>query len=203
MCESVGTCYEEYVQDASRHYQNWISKTADFDWPVEALSNIDLQPHNDSGQLNLFKLIVLFCLSIVDYRYSDILTGSTSVQSASSVPTKREPRCNDSGISEETFYEGPLLRLLFQHVRHMDTYAYELNLAVIAILSKLAFLPHPFLHEVLLNPEIPLTRGTNTLWSSMQVLARHLLLEVPRIEGFQKKVAETGKRLLTNPPMIR
>lgn len=85
----------------------------------------------------------------------------------------------------------------------MATYAYELNLAVIAILSKLAFLPHPYLHEILLNPEIPIGRGTNTLWSSMQHLARYLLLEVPRKEGFQKKVAETGKRLLTNPPMIR
>ena len=117
--------------------------------------------------------------------------------------TKKEIQCNDSGISEETFYEGPLLKLLFNHVRAMATHPYELNLAVIAILSKLAFLPHPYLHEILLNPEIPITRGTHTLWSSMRHLAKQLLLEVPRIEGFQQKIAETGKRLLTNPPMIR
>lgn len=85
----------------------------------------------------------------------------------------------------------------------MAKHPYELNIAVIAILSKLAFLPHPYLHEILLNPEIPITRGTNTLWSSMQILARHLLLEIPRIEGFQKRIAETAKRLLINPPMIR
>lgn len=114
----------------------------------------------------------------------------------------KEIQCNDSGISEENFYEGPLLRLLFQHVRNMTSYPYELNLAAIAILSKLAFLPHPYLHEILLNPEIPIARGTHTLWSSMQHLAKQLLLEVPRHEGFQKKVAETSKRLLTNPPLI-
>lgn len=85
----------------------------------------------------------------------------------------------------------------------MSSYAYELNLAVIAILSKLAFLPHPHLHEILLNPELPIAKGTNTLWSSMQFLARQLLLEVPRIEGFQKKIVETAKNLLVNPPMMR
>lgn len=95
------------------------------------------------------------------------------------------------------------MRLLFSHVRNMSSYAYELNLAVIAILSKLAFLPHPYLHEVLLNPELPIAKGTNTLWSSMQFLARQLLLEVPRREGFQKKIVETAKNLLINPPMMR
>lgn len=114
MCESVGTCYEEYVQDASRHYQNWISKTADFNWPVEALSNIDLQPHIDSGP---FTLIQSICVIHDCLNYLVMLPGPSSCigQAASTAPTKqREPRCNDSGISEETFYEGPLLRLLFQ-----------------------------------------------------------------------------------------
>lgn len=109
----------------------------------------------------------------------------------------------DSGIAVEQFYEGPLLRLLFLHVRNMAKHPYELNIAVIAILSKLAFLPHPYLHEILLNPEIPVARGTNTLWSSMQMLARHLLLEIPRIEGFQKRITDTAKRLLINPPVMR
>ncbi|XP_070493260.1 FHF complex subunit HOOK interacting protein 2A-like isoform X2 [Chironomus tepperi] len=38
MAESVGTCYEEYMQDASRHYQMWIKKTSKFNWPIEATS---------------------------------------------------------------------------------------------------------------------------------------------------------------------
>lgn len=179
MCEGAGTCYEEYVQDASRHYQNWMYKTESFNWPAEAISE---ESHSDDASSEVLVLP----------------SGSNATVGGSS----KQPG-NDSGISEETFYEGPLLRLLFQHVRQMAGYPYELNLAVIAILSKLAFLPHPYLHEILLNPSIPVARGTNTLWTSMQQLARHLLLEVPRVEGFQQKVADTGRRLLTNPPMIK
>lgn len=115
-----------------------------------------------------------------------------------STSSKKEIKSNDSGICEENFYEGPLLRLLFHHIQTMNSNASELNLAAIAILSKLAFLPHPFLHEILLNPEIPVARGTTTLWTSMQCIARQLLLEVPRHDGFQKKVAETAQRLLVH-----
>lgn len=69
MCESAGTCYEEYVQDASRHYHNWISKTVDFDWPVEALSNTDVQPHIDTGQFNVFKIFFSYPILLFVYVY--------------------------------------------------------------------------------------------------------------------------------------
>lgn len=177
--EATGTCYEEYVQDASRHYQNWVHRTGDFNWPAEATFPADADGTGPSR------------------------SRSRSPQPSVSSDAGGQPHCNDSGICEESFYEGPLLRLLFQHVRNMATHPYEFNLAVIAILSKLALLPHPHLHEILLDPEVPVARGTHTLWSSMQWLARQLLLEVPRREGFQRKVAETGRRLLTNPPMMR
>lgn len=190
MLDTGGTCYEEYVQDASRHYQNWITKTKNFNWPIEAnFPNESTQSPNTSN--------------------SNIDNELPPPPPLKSTTTRNKTRkdlhdsATDSGIAEEIFYEGPLLRLLFVHVRNMANHPYELNLAVIAILSKLAFLPHLYLHEILLNPEIPIVRGTNTLWSSMQYLARYLLLEVPRREGFQKKVRETGKRLLTNPPLSR
>lgn len=124
------------------------------------------------------------------------------MQSPESACDRRLHSC-DSGIAVEQFYEGPLLRLLFSHVMHMADFPYELNIAVIAILSKLSFLPHPYLHEILLNPELPVARNTNTLWSSMKALARHLLLEIPRIEGFQKRITDTAKRLLIDPPIMR
>lgn len=190
MCDSGGTCYEEYVQDASRHYQNWITKTKDFNWPIEAVFP------SDQSEVSSPEFERSHCEPICD--------PSPAPQPPHPVSRKDlHDSATDSGIAEELFYEGPLLRLLFVHVRNMATHPYELNLAVIAILSKLAFLPHPYLHEILLNPEVPVARGTNTLWSSMQHLAKHLLLEVPRREGFQKKVSETGKRLLTNPTLNR
>lgn len=171
--DSIGTCYEEYVQDANRHYKNWIAKTAKFKWPIEAVSH--------SKDLD------------EEFAFKRFPSSSTNPKLQS---------C-DSGIAEEQFYEGPLLRMLFMHVRNMAKHPYELNIAVIAILSKLSFLPHPYLHEILLNPEIPVARGTNTLWSNMQMLSRQLLLEIPRIDGFQKRITETAKRLLINPPIMR
>lgn len=185
--EGVGTCYEEYVQDASRHYQIWIKKTENFSWPVEAVFS-DVNDRSRSASLSPSTSLGL-------------TKPNTSSIDASQKP-KKGSQCNDSGISEETFYEGPLLRMLFNHVKNMASQQYELNLAVIAILSKLALFPHPYLHEILLSPEIPVAHGSTTLWSAMQVLAKKLLLEIPRIENFQQKILETGKRLLTNPPIL-
>lgn len=182
--DSIGTCYEEYVQDANRHYRNWLIKTSSFNWPIEAVS-----VPKDGDEVEL----------------TEEMKRGVSLPPPPPRPlpsTSTQLRSCDSGIAEEHFYEGPLLRLLFTHVRNMAQHPYELNIAVIAILSKLSFFPHPYLHEILLNPEIPVARGTNTLWSSMQALARHLLLQIPRIEGFQKRITETAKRLLLNPPMI-
>lgn len=164
MAESVGTCYEEYMQDASRHYQMWIKKTRMFHWPVEASSPIKRAPNKS--------------------------------------PTNAE--CDDSGIADEySFYEGPLLRLLFNQVRNMADQPYELNLASIAILSKLALLPHPYLHEILLSTEIPTAPGASTLFLVIQSLSKKLLAEIPRYEDFPSKIRDTAKRLLSNPPLIR
>lgn len=203
--DSIGTCYEEYVQDANRHYkvkqlkipfekkkneldsnlQNWIAKTAHFNWPIEAICHT--KDEDDEEVL----------------RSLDTNLLSASPPLLLPVALNGKLHSCDSGIAVEQFYEGPLLRMLFLHVRNMAQHPYELNIAVIAILSKLSFLPHPYLHEILLNPEIPVARGTNTLWSNMQMLARHLLLEIPRIDGFQKRITQTAKRLLINPPIMR
>lgn len=193
MNESVGTCYEEYMQDASHHYQKWIKKTEKFNWPVEAVWP---EPKVDN-QINPIKISP-----------SQILGLSTNLKFNSPVEeTKIEMgdyKCSDSGISEEEpFYEGPLLRLLFNQVKNMATQPYELNLAAIAILSKLALLPHPYLHEILLSTEIPVAQGATTLWSVLQQLARKLLAEIPRIPNFTEKIRDTAKRLLENPPLLK
>lgn len=179
MNDSAGICYEEYMQDASRHYQTWIQKTQGFNWPVEAVWPESPLNSPDSEEVPL-------------------VSAKPKPRSKTDL---NELRCGDSGISEESFYEGPLLKLLFSHVKQMSCQPYELNLAVIAILSKLALFPHPYLHEILLSPEVPVAPGATTLWSVMHFLARQLLTEIPRVENFQEKIAETGKRLLANPPL--
>lgn len=201
--DAGGICYEEYMQDANRHYQTWISKTHGFNWPVEAVwphsgetsplagSSVE-PPAPHTGTMTVVPLAPVKLPKKPRTRYTD----SDERDAGDDLRT-----CGDSGISEESFYEGPLLKLLFSHVKQMNTQPYELNLAVIAILSKLALFPHPYLHEILLNPEIPVATGATTLWSVMQFLARQLLSEIPRVENFQEKIKDTGRRLLSNPPL--
>lgn len=157
--DCVGTGYEEYVQDASRHYRTWVTRTKEFEWPVEATS------------------------------------PKRVLQEVGEEP-QAKAESNDSGIGSEEFYEGPLLHMLFYYVRNMIHQPYEVNLAVIAIISKLAFLPHPYLHEVLLNPEVPVLPGVNTLWAALQETTRQILAQVPLIEDFKAKIEATGRRLL-------
>lgn len=164
--EATGTCYEEYVQDASRLYQNWVLRTVDFGWPSEAT----FPP--DACCLDVAVMTASASQAPLPQAPGSAASSSSEGGGGADRRGDAQLQCNDSGICEETrFYEGPLLRLLFQHVRNMATHPYEFNLAVIAILSKLALLPHPFLHEILLDPEVPVARGTHTLWSSMQWLA--------------------------------
>uniref|UniRef100_A0A182PFF9 FHF complex subunit HOOK-interacting protein C-terminal domain-containing protein n=1 Tax=Anopheles epiroticus TaxID=199890 RepID=A0A182PFF9_9DIPT len=203
--EAGGICYEEYMQDANRHYQTWIKKTHGFSWPVEAiwpdsgdsspLAGTSVEPPLSSSTAGLMTVVPLAPVKQPKKQRSNKYNIDDS-QANGELQT-----CGDSGISEESFYEGPLLKLLFSHVKQMNTQPYELNLAVIAILSKLALFPHPYLHEILLNPEIPVAAGATTLWSVMQFLARQLLSEIPRVDGFQEKIKETGRRLLSNPPL--
>lgn len=85
----------------------------------------------------------------------------------------------------------------------MGSQPYELNLASIAILSKLALLPHPYLHELLLSTEIPIASGASTLFTVIQSLSKKLLAEIPRYPDFSNKIRDTAKRLLTNPPLMK
>uniref|UniRef100_A0A182N6Q9 FERM domain-containing protein n=1 Tax=Anopheles dirus TaxID=7168 RepID=A0A182N6Q9_9DIPT len=196
--------------DANRHYQTWIKKTHGFCWPIEAiwpnsgesspLAGCSVEPPLLPGSTaaGLMTVVPLAPPPKQPKKQRGGKHGTDSGQTAANVDLQT---CGDSGISEESFYEGPLLKLLFSHVKQMNTQPYELNLAVIAILSKLALFPHPYLHEILLNPEIPVAAGATTLWSVMQFLARQLLSEIPRVEGFQEKIKDTGRRLLSNPPL--
>lgn len=178
MDTSIGTCYENYMLDASRHYALWIKKTQKFNWPVEAASPSRRNPMKVSP------------------------TTSLCLESSSTLAKKQSVEFSDSGISDEGFYEGPLLRLLFNQIKNMGTHHYELNLAVIAILSKLALLPQPYLHEILLSTEIPVTPGATTLFIVITELSKKLLSEIPRIPDFEVIIKDTAIRLLTNPPLV-
>lgn len=94
------------------------------------------------------------------------------------------------------FYEGEFLGTLFDMLENLLEQDYEVNLSVTALLAKLAQLPHPYLHEFLLNPTIPIVPGTRTLHSLMQNLLMTIKNETKTIEQLQRKVYVCRKTLL-------
>lgn len=69
-------------------------------------------------------------------------------------------------------------------------------LQVSAIVSKLALLPHPFLHEYLLNPFLPLRNGIKSLFTSLKFATSDVSSRVQIILNFQQELNNTRNRLL-------
>ena len=68
----------------------------------------------------------------------------------------------------ETFYEGQFLSSILDLVETILDRDYDVNLEVTALCAKLAYLPHPYTHEFLLNPTIPLTSQSRNLFTALQ-----------------------------------
>lgn len=73
---------------------------------------------------------------------------------------------------------------------------YEMNLQLTALVSRLAMLPHPHLHEFLLNPLVPIVPGTTTLYSTLQEVARELQAALASFPNSKKMLVKTRQELL-------
>ncbi|GAA6098075.1 protein FAM160B1 isoform X1 [Tachysurus ichikawai] len=77
---------------------------------------------------------------------------------------------------------------------------YDVNLQVTSVLSKLSLLPHPHLHEYLLDPYISLAPGCRSLFSVVVRVVGDLMLRIHRIPDFNPKLLLVRKRLLGMEP---
>ncbi len=94
------------------------------------------------------------------------------------------------------FYEGEFLHTLFDMLETLLERDYDVNLQVTALLSRLCQLPHPHLHEYLLNPTLPLSPGARSLHSSLRRVLARATEETAAIEQLQRKVYVCRKTLL-------
>ncbi|XP_008297955.1 protein FAM160B2-like [Stegastes partitus] len=79
-------------------------------------------------------------------------------------PLSLSPPASPSG-EEVHFYEGHLLKVLFDRLGRILEQPYELNLQLTAVLSRLSSFSHPLLNEYLLNPYIHLSPSCRSLFS--------------------------------------
>merc|ERR1711915_9251 len=65
---------------------------------------------------------------------------------------------------------------------------YDSNLQLTSIISKLAQLPHPYLHEYLLNPTIPLVPGVRSLYTVLKEVLGKAVVKSESISHFPLKM---------------
>ncbi|XP_015121114.1 protein FAM160B1-like [Diachasma alloeum] len=94
------------------------------------------------------------------------------------------------------FYMGPFLTMLLDKVSSIPNQKYEINLQLTVVVSRLALLPHPYLHEFLLNPLLPLAPGTKSLFGCLQKIVKMLVGETTKLPKFKEGLKETRRKLL-------
>lgn len=90
--------------------------------------------------------------------------------------------------------------MIFKLLSNMPSQPYQVNLHLTSIISKLALLPHPYLHEYLLNPMVPTAKKTCTLFKTLQELAKRLTLEIPRLRNYKAVIENIRLQLMSDDP---
>ena len=119
----------------------------------------------------------------------------------------RETASSDSkpevDLDQKKFYEGDFMSTILDSVESMIERHYDVNLQLTSIIAKLAVLPHPHVHEYLLNPTIPLAGGhgtpislsSSTLSPSHSIIPRTLYYSIKKVLNKGRLMAEKVKNL--------
>lgn len=94
------------------------------------------------------------------------------------------------------FSEGEFLGVMFNKLSDMLDTDYDSNLQLTSVLSRLAQLPHPHLHEYLLNPTIPLVPGIRSLFGLLKEVLSKAVARSEEVSHFPRKMLGCRRRLL-------
>ncbi|XP_044051714.1 FHF complex subunit HOOK interacting protein 2B isoform X1 [Siniperca chuatsi] len=105
------------------------------------------------------------------------------------------PTSSSSGEAEE-FFEGHLLKVLFDRLGRVLEQPYELNLQLTAVLSRLSAFNHPLLHEYLLNPYVHLSHCSRSLFSVLIRLMGELMQRIQQVSNLTDRLLNARRHLL-------
>ena len=134
----------------------------------------------------------------------------------------RETASSDSkpevDLDGKKFYEGEFMSTILDGVEGMIERDYDVNLQLTTIISKLAVLPHPHVHEYLLNPTIPLAGGhgtpiiidcntsspshslaPRTLFGSIRQVMNRGRMKAEKVENLKEKILVCKESLMGSP----
>jgi len=112
---------------------------------------------------------------------------------------KSETSSSDSRIEADPsrqWTEGLFLATILNQLAMCLDSDYDSNLQLTSVLSKLAQLPHPHLHEYLLNPTIPLNPGVRTLYTVLKEVLGKAVIRSDSISHFPLKMLGCRRRML-------
>merc|ERR1719154_271482 len=112
---------------------------------------------------------------------------------------KSETSSSDSRIEADPsrqWTEGLFLATILNQLAMCLDSDYDSNLQLTSVLSKLAQLPHPHLHEYLLNPTIPLNPGVRTLYIVLKEVLGKAVIRSDSISHFPLKMLGCRRRML-------
>ncbi|XP_076174981.1 FHF complex subunit HOOK interacting protein 2A isoform X2 [Ptiloglossa arizonensis] len=136
----------------------------------------------------------------LERQYSTVLTDCSLMAWPLEAVTVDDSASSDSRPEADHcsvgFYMGPFMTMLFEKVCNIPRQKFEINLQLTVVISRLALLPHPYLHEFLLNPLLPLAPGTRNLFTCLEKVVKQLVNEVPKTPDHKQMLKETRERLL-------
>ncbi|XP_041855780.1 protein FAM160B2 isoform X2 [Melanotaenia boesemani] len=101
-----------------------------------------------------------------------------------------------SSGEEADFFEGELLKVLFDRLGRILEQPYELNLQLTAVLSRLSAFSHPMLHEYLLNPYIHLSPCARSLFSVLIRVMGELMQRIQQVSDLPDRLLKIRRDLL-------
>ena len=117
----------------------------------------------------------------------------------------------EADLDQKRFYEGDFMSAILDGIENMLERHYDVNLQLTTIISKLAVLPHPHVHEYLLNPTIPLAGGhgtpisidspshssaPRTLYSSIRKVLNKGRLQAEKVPNLKEKIMVCKESLI-------
>ncbi|KAM7019109.1 FHF complex subunit HOOK-interacting protein 2B [Tautogolabrus adspersus] len=105
------------------------------------------------------------------------------------------PPSSSSGETND-FFEGHLLRVLFDRLGRVLEQPYELNLQLTAVLSRLSAFNHPLLHEYMLDPYIHLSHNSRSLFSVLIRLMGELMQRIQQVSNLTDRLLNARRHLL-------
>ncbi|XP_046570725.1 FHF complex subunit HOOK interacting protein 2A-like [Haliotis rubra] len=96
----------------------------------------------------------------------------------------------------DAFYEGDFLHMLLTRLSKLLKQTYTINLVLTSVISRVALVPHPNLHEFLLDPFLPTASSVLTLTSVLKKVAGEIQVYLKTEPHFSDKLVVARKQLL-------